>query len=84
MWGRFGTFCFPGARTQVKFHTVTFSLHQPSIVFQIIVIDNDCSIGFFLIYCSVLRRTNVALHLGQMYVCISTCLLATSDPGENA
>lgn len=39
MWGHFGTFCFPEAQTQVKFHTVTFSLHQPSIVSQIIVID---------------------------------------------
>lgn len=84
MWGHFGTFCFPGAQTQVKFHTVNFSLHQPSIVFQIIGIDNECSIGFSLIYFSVLRRMNVALHLGKMYVFISTCLLATSDPGENA
>lgn len=84
MWGHFGTFCFPEAQTQVKFHTVTFSLHQPSIVSQIIVIDIDCSIGFFLIYCSVLRRKNVALHFGQMYICISTCLLANSGPGENA
>lgn len=71
MWGHFGTFYFPGAQTQVKFHTVTFSLHQPSIVSQIIVIDIDCSIGFFLVYCRVLRRKNVALHFRQMYVCIS-------------